>query len=193
MRQIAACLRSQRLGPLNHAHSPARHGQGLFCAVERQVSKANNAFYRDDFVCCATTPRNVLGIMTLDFYVHTNRAVCWTPPRCAAAMIPDGGRATACAPARPTIQASCVPKSMSDCTRLVQERQDALSKVWCEGVVTVSDGMLVRTNDHEGRRPPTVLATDGMGCPARRGADRARGTGLAPSGGAAAARRAAAL
>jgi hypothetical protein len=37
-----------------------------------------------------------------------------------------------------------VPNSMDDCVRLVQERTEALARVWCEGGLAVSSDMLVR-------------------------------------------------
>jgi hypothetical protein len=39
------------------------------------MAKANNTVHRDDFVWFATTNRAVMGIVTLEFYVHTHRAV----------------------------------------------------------------------------------------------------------------------
>ena len=40
-----------------------------------QVSKASNRIHCDDFVWFPSTTRSVLGISSMEFYLHTNRAV----------------------------------------------------------------------------------------------------------------------
>jgi len=41
-----------------------------------QLAKASNAIHRDDFVLFASSPaRPVRGIVTMEFYIHTNPGV----------------------------------------------------------------------------------------------------------------------
>ena len=111
------------------------------------MSKASNRIHCDDFVWFPSTTRSVLGISSMEFYLHTNRAVrhsLW--PKKARKRSLEGAHACCRVPRRVhALQATSVPNTLADCARLVQERNDALAKVWIEGIVTVSNNMLVRS------------------------------------------------